>query len=123
MTEDLERVRYAIIKNAELFKRLVDEALNENATLPRAQKIVDWRQMFFTRDRHIASHHFPLMPRKGELWQVPISEYDAKGEKVTVRIVDVLYEWRGLEYENGVLYGWHLDVKVLCEEEEPFSRQ
>jgi len=120
MMEDLDKFSHLIIKNADLFKRFVDEALSENAQFPRAQKIVDWRQIFYIKDRGIASHHFPLMPRKGDLWQIPVSNYDAKGEMATVRIVDVLYEWQGQEYENGHLYGWHLDVKILCEEEKPF---
>lgn len=83
-------------------------------TTEQAQKIIDWRLMFFTDDEYVATHHFPVVPKIGELWKIPASEYDAKGEQVSLRILDVIYDWQGIEYDNGYLNGWYVDIKIRC---------
>jgi hypothetical protein len=81
---------------------------------PQAQKLLDWRLIFWVESNVVAKHHFSRVPQIGELWQIPASNYDAKGKKVSLRILDVSYDWRGYEHENGYLDGWIVDIDIDC---------
>lgn len=92
---------------------------------PGAQKVLDYRLMFYADDGYIGTHHFPIIPRIGEQWLIPAASYDDRGRTVALKILDVLYLWEGVRHDNvyggTYLAGWYVEVRIRCEiiDEDP----